>query len=184
MRDIPGKPTVLLLDATRNSGGWESELTDRCFKAMRRRQVRLSGDGPWRPTRAEDLEGVLSAADDFNCLFLLAHGRGDGTPPSSDGRSYWGRLLLHPELSEKLLALCVFQPHDASLSQEVLQPGAWGRIALAPTAEITARDAIIFFVKFFYELDLHSRSSITSAMAQFAYFKAGRLVKNKVALRR
>ncbi|MBI3953331.1 MAG: hypothetical protein HY330_02345 [Chloroflexi bacterium] len=183
MSTVPGRPTVLVLDATQNLQGWEFELAERGVKALRRRQVQVWGERPWRPANAEEMERSLPPPQDFNCLFLLAHGPGDATPASATARAYWDRLVAQQALAAKLIAVAPIQPYDAALSKEVLRPGGPGAIALAPTTELSARDVVIFFVKFFYELDLHARDSITGTMAQFAYFKAQRLVRNKVGLR-
>ena len=177
---IPAVPTILIVDASRNLEGWESEFCDRLFASMRKRGLRLEGSGPVKTENPRQLVTHVESQQAFNCLLLLGHGKGDGVEPGMDLGSYWSWLNAQNGLLPKLVALCMWQRYDQSLSREVLEsPQTFAPLALAPQAPMTPREAGLYFLKFFTELDLHSDGSITGKMVWFSGSKARELLKRR-----
>ena len=52
---IPGKPTILVVNASQDVEGWESDFCRRLFGALQRRGLQMLGDGPVELRSPEDL---------------------------------------------------------------------------------------------------------------------------------
>ena len=177
---IPGKPTILVVDASSNLEGWESEFCSRLFAAMKKRGLSLTGTGPVATENPQQLAPHVESQEAFNCILLLGHGKGDGVEPGSDIGSYWAWLNAQDGLLPKLVALCTWERYDQSLSHEILESSeTFAPLALSPQSPMTPREAGLYFLKFFTELDLHSEGSITGKMVWFSGSKARELLKRR-----
>lgn len=177
---IAGKPTVLMVDTSCNSGGWEFGFCDRLFISMRRRGLQLKGGEPVRVKRPEELVPHLEPRDAFNCILLFGYGEGYGVPQGEKLSSYWTWLNTQARLSYVLFSACMWEGHDAALSREILEAReSFAPLALAPQSVLTPREAGLFFLKFFTELDLHSTDSVTGRMVWFACSKARELLRRR-----
>ena len=177
---IPGKPTILVVDASRNVGGWEYEFSDRLSGNMKRRGLLMETDSPVRVELPGDLLTHLESEKGFNCILLLAHG--DGTCVQSAARlsSYWEWLNSGARLPPVLFAACMWEGYDPEVSREILEsPDSFAPLAVAPQSPMTPREAGLFLLKFFTELDLHSDESITGRMVWFACSKARELLRRR-----
>ena len=177
---IGGKPTILVVDASCNLEGWEFEFCDRLCASMKRRSLLIKGSAPVRVERPEDLLPHLEPQEAFNCILLFGHGEGDHVAPEAKLSSYWAWVNSHVQLSAKLFAACMWESYDPVVSQEILEsPKSFAPLALAPQSLLTPREASLFFLKFFTELDLHSSDSITGRMVWFAGSKAKELLRRR-----
>ena len=177
---IPGKPAVLMVDASRDAGGWEREFSYRLFTSMARRGLRLKGDAPAMPQHPEELAPHLEEQETFNCILLLGHSNEEGIPPEVGLGGYWDWLKSRHELRPKLLAVCTWDAHAPRTSQEILEsPESFAPLALAPQSAMTARESGLYFLKFFTELGLHSEDSITGRMVWFSASKAKELLRRR-----
>ena len=177
---IPGKPTILMVDASSNVDGWESEFCDRLFTSMSRRGIQLKGSSPVRVKSPEELLPHLEPRDAFNCIFLFGHDKEDSGSHGSNLSSYWAWLNTDAGLSGVLFAACSWEDYDSELSREILEAGeSFAPMALAPQSVLTPREASLFFLKFFTELNLHSTDSITGRMVWFACSKARELLRRR-----
>ena len=177
---IPGKPVILMVDASHDIGGWESEFCDRLFAGMRRRGLQLKESSPVRVEHPEYLMRYLEAQEPVNCVLLFCHLEGDRVASGTGLRSYWDWFNSSVTPSPMLFAACAWEEHDPALSQEILEsPNSFAPLAIAQQSAIVPRGAGLFFLKFFTELDLHSDESITGRMAWFSCSKARELLKRR-----
>ena len=176
---IAGKPLVLFIDTTRNAAGWEHQLSQRIFSSIERRGVAVLGDGPYHISSPEEMAEVFQRHSDFNCLLLQAH----GDSGSGNMQECWEWLSSQGNLGPKLFAASVCGGHPHALAERVLQSQGFASIAVVPVEQLLARQAAPFFVKFFVELDLHTKDSISSIMAQFAFAKAQKFAQGKMKIR-
>ena len=180
---IPGSPVVLFVDGTENVSGWEFELSDRIFTALRRRGTSLVGTRPYRAAHPEEIPDSLASGEGYNCLLLLVHGKVEGNADMVGLGDWWDWLAHRPQASPRLLAICICQGYDSSLGELMQQQSSFAPIILAPESDLTPRQAAAFWVKFFHELNLHCADSISPMMAQFAFAKARHLAKGKMKIR-
>ena len=183
MNQSGGRPLVLFVDATQDLQGWEHKASDRVFRSMRRRKVQLIGDGPARPTSSDEIEAVLMSQGDFNCLLLAGHGRAADIPVSAILKPYWDVLRRQDRLSLTVVATWTCGRPDPQLKEEVIGARDLAPIVLASEADLDAREAFLFFGRFFEELDLHSPQAITAPMARFAYIKTRHFSTGKMEIR-
>ena len=177
---IPGKPTILLIDGSRNLEGWEASFCERLLNRMQRRGLHLVTDLPFRVEKPGELVSRLDPGAGFNCILLLCHGKGERVSPEAKLSSYWDWLNEYPWESPKLFAALTWQSYDADASREILESSnSFAPIALAPTSSVTPRLGGLFMVKFFSELHLHSFDSISSGMVKFSYAKAKHLLERR-----
>ena len=176
---IETPPVVLLMDASRNLAGWESEFCDRLFTAMARRGLGLVGSGPLRVSGPQQLKPHLPSLESASCVLLLGHG--EETVPSAavEIQSYVAWLKSNVA-GPKLLAVCSWQSYDPALTEELLKaPTDFAPLALAQQSPVTAREAGLFFLKFFSELYLHSENQMSGRMAWFSWSKAKELLNRR-----
>ena len=86
---IPGKPTILLIDGSRNLEGWESSFCERLFDRLQRRGIHLVADLPVRAEKPGELVSSLDPDDGFNCILLLCHGEGERVSHEARLSSSW-----------------------------------------------------------------------------------------------
>ena len=177
---IPGKPTILMVDASSNFDGWESEFCDRLFTSMSRRGIQLKGSSTARVKSPEELLPHLEPRHAFNCILVFGHDKEDSESQGANLNSFWTWLSTHAQLSNVLFAACSWEKYDAGLSREILEaPESFATMALAPQSALSPREASLFFLKFFTELDLHSTDSITGKMVWFACSKSRELLRRR-----
>ena len=177
---IPGKPAILFVDASVNLEGWESEFCDRLCSGMVRRGLQILGGAPIRVGCPEDLDPKLEPGSGFNCILLFAHGQGAHVVQSMSLGSYWKWLNSHGQVPPLLFAACTWESYDPVVSQEILESrSSFAPLAIAPRTKVTPREANLFFMKFFTELDLHSDDTITGRMAWFSWSKAKELLRRR-----
>ena len=177
---LAGKPRILMVDASGDVAGWESEFCDRLYSAMSRRNISVKGSGPARVHRPEELPMHLEPRDGFNCILLFARGPGQQAAPRTDMRSYWDWLNSCDGLGPKLLATCAWEEYDPSLSHEILESAeTFAPLALAQQSPLTPHEATLFYLKFFTELELHSSDDVTARMVWFSCSKARELLRKR-----
>ena len=176
---IGSPPVLVLVDASRNLAGWESEFCDRLFNAMTRRGLRLVGSGPLAVDEPRQLAPHLPAIEDASCLLIVGHGQPDAPSAAQEMRAYVAWLKANAT-GRKLLAVCSWHDYDPSLAQELLKdPSDFAPLAVVQQSPVTAREAGLFFLKFFTELTLHSESEMSGRMAWFAWSKAKELLSRR-----
>lgn len=176
---IPGRPTILVADASRNLGGWEFGFCDRLYENMNRRGLRLEGGGPIRVDLPEELLPYLQCQE-INCILLFGHGEGEAVATEAKLGSYWAWLSSRGQPSPVLFAACMWESYDPTVSRDILESQAnFAPLAVVPQSPLTPREAGLFFLKFFTELDLHSSESITGRMVWFSCSKARELLRKR-----
>ncbi len=176
---IEAPPVVLLVDASRNLAGWESEFCDRLFTAMARRGLRLVGSGSLSVGAPQQLEPHLRAFESASCVLLVGHGEVTAPSAAVEMQAYVAWLKANVA-GPKLLAVCSWQHYDPALTEELLTaPNDFAPLALAQRSPVTAREAGLFFLKFFTELHLHSEDQISGRMAWFSWSKAKELLNRR-----
>ena len=177
---IPGKPTILLIDGSRNLEGWEASFCEQLLNRLLRRGIHLVTDLPVRAEKPGELVPRLEPEDGFNCILLLCHGEGERVSQEAKLSSYWEWLNGYPWENPKLFAALTWQSYDPHASREILESSnSFAPVALAPTSSVTPRLGGLFFLKFFAELHLHSFDSISGGMARFSYAKAKHLLERR-----
>ena len=173
---VSGRPVLLIIDASCNFLGWESDFCQRIYNSMSRRDLRLSGSGPAQVGRPEELSQHLEGQDTFNCMLLFNHGR----PDQWDLRSYWRWLKDRAGLLPKLFVACSWENYDPITSEEILNSEeTFAPLALAQQTPLTPRESGLYLLKFFTELGLHSEDNITGKMVWFSAFKAKELLRRR-----
>ena len=177
---IPGRPRVLVVDGSRNREGWEAEFIDRIFDVLKRKGVQLVGEAPVRSKGPKELDQLLERQDTFNCIFLFGHGDVDNVRDEASLRDYWTWLSSHKALTPKLMAFCSCETYDPETSDAVLKArDSFAQLALAPQSPLTTREAGLFFMKFFAELELHAQDDITGKMVWFSHSKAREILRRR-----
>ena len=176
---IEAPPVVLLVDASRNLAGWESEFCDRLFTAMARRGLALVGSSSLRVSGPQELEPHLRSLESASCVLLVGHGEQTAPSSAAEMRSYVAWLKANVD-GPKFLAVCSWHDHDSALTEELLKaPSDFAPLALAQQSPVTAREAGLFFLKFFSELYLHSENQMSGRMAWFSWSKAKELLSRR-----
>jgi hypothetical protein len=177
---IPGRLRILLVDGSRNIGGWEADFCERVFRVLDRKNVALAGDAPVSAHTPSDLVEAIEDYADANCVMLFCHGSGRGIPEESALAAFWARLSTCESFTPKLLAVCTWEVPDEQTSRSILQAGdGFAQLALAPHSPLSPRAAGLFFMKFLTELDLHSHDSVTGKMVWFSSAKAREILKRR-----
>lgn len=163
---IPGSPRILFVDASRNIHGWEYEFSDRLYQSLQRSQLQMLGNTPLRVGNVTELK--LNELI-FNCLILFANAEPEFSLPRLDS-----------ELPPFLLAILSSPTFDPDMSEEVLKSTpAVAPMVIAPLSAMTAREAGLFYLKFFTELKLHSTDQISGKMVWFSFSKARELLRRR-----
>ena len=178
-----GRPLVLFVDVTQNIQGWEHKASERVCRSMKRRKVQVIGTGPARPTSTNEFKECLTSYAGFNCLLLAGHGRTLDVPTSAILKTYWDILARHDGLSLAVFAAWTCSRPDPQLKEEIIEAKGLAPIALASAVDLDAKEAFLFFGRFFEELDIHCPQSITTPMARFAYTKVRHFAKGKMEIR-
>ena len=174
---VPGRPRVLVLDATRNREGWEADSCNRVSNSLVRREIPVVGGGPLPAGTPAELGKALQPTDGYNCIFLCA--RADGEWAVAD---CWAELKTGLAGTSKLLAICTWDGVDAETSEEVLRADdSFAVLAASQQSPLSVRAAGLFFMKFFAELDLHSHASnsMTGKMVWFGHSKAREILRRR-----
>ena len=170
---------MLVVDASRNLAGWESQFCDRLFNAMARRGLGLVGGGPLRVGAPQELEPQLRAPEAASCVLLVGHADTAAPSAAAEMQRYVAWLKANVA-GPKLLAVCSWQHYDPALTEELLKaPSDFAPLALAQQSPVTAREAGLFFLKFFTELHLHSEDQISGRMTWFSWSKAKELLSRR-----
>ena len=177
---IPGKPALLIVDASRNLHGWESQFCDRIYSSLSKRGIRLTSEGPVRARDARELDSRLKDGAAFNCILLLGRGTGEGLASGEGVGEYWHWLAAQQWLPPLLLAVCTWESYDPALTDRILGGSdGFAPMAVAQKSPLDPREAGLYFLKFFTELDLHSEEAITGRMVWFSDSKARELLKRR-----
>ena len=172
--NIPGKPRLLMVDASRDALGWEAEFCDRVFNVLSRKEIEIAGRRLLRVQSPQDLGEALQDEQAFNCILLFCHGQESGLS------AYWDWLSKHEALSPKLLAVCTWEMDDPEAAEAILSAGdTFAQLAVVPQSPLSPRAAGLFFMKFFTELDLHAHDSMTGKMVWFSHSKAREILKRR-----
>lgn len=177
---IPGKPKIAVIDGSSNTEGWEADFSDRIFANFQRRGMLLKETILPRVTRPTELGLHLTPEHSFNCILLFTHAQPEPGVHSSGLEGYWEWLIKHPWTSQKLLAICTWEQPDPSITDAVLKSGDnFAPLALIPQSSMSPREAGLYFMKFFAELDLHTSDNLTGKMVWFSASKAKELLRRR-----
>jgi hypothetical protein len=163
---IPCKPSVLVVDATRNLEGWEHEFTNRLSSSLSRSGLPLLTQTPLRIAETRELKPHLSSA--FNCMLFFSHGQGQKVSPSAMMKTHWDWLNTDGRLPPVLFAALMCESYDPEASRQILE-----------STPVLPREAGLFLLKFFTELNLHSTDSLSGKMVWFSFSKARELLRKR-----
>ena len=177
---ITGRPTLLVIDASCNLGGWENAFCDRIFSIFQRRGLLLKDNALARVQRPSELGPHLQPEEAFNCILLFSHGKEQDGASGAGLKDYWKWFSDHSWTSPKLFAACTWESHDPVVSGEILEsPQTFAPLALAAQSPLTPREAGLYFMKFFAEIDLHTSDTLTGRMVWFSASKAKELLRRR-----
>jgi hypothetical protein len=169
----------MIVDASHNLHGWESRFCDRIYSSLRKRGLCLKSEGPVGVHGPDELEPHLEDAG-LNSVLLLGHGTEEGLAPGERMGAYWAWLAAREWLPPLLLAVCTWESYDPALTDRVLGASdGFAPMAVAQRSPLSPREAGLYFLKFFTELDLHSEEAITGRMVWFSDSKARELLKRR-----
>jgi hypothetical protein len=154
---IAGKPRIWMIDASQNKNGWESEFCHRLFRSLQRSNLEIFGN-------------IQSSPDDpdaFNTILLCEQKPFD----------FWNQIKTESWLSQKLFSFCCWESYDPEISGAMMQSNAGS--VIVPESSMTPREAGLFYLKLFTELDLHSKDQISGKMIWFSFAKAKELLKKR-----
>jgi len=173
---IPGKPRLLVIDASGNQAGWEAALARRFAATMMRRGVVVIGEAPLLVAAPAELGGYGQRLTEANCLVLLTQGKAGG---AATLKVYWDWLTSHVP-GPKLLAACSWESYDPAVNGFILgKQQEFAPLSVAPKAPVNQRDGALFLLKFFTELALHTEDQITGKMVWFSWSKSRALLKRR-----
>lgn len=175
---IPGKPSLLVVDATRNLEGWEQEFGNRLSSSLRRSGLPLLTETPVRITETDELKPHLSGA--FNCMLFFSHGQGQNVSHTARMKTHWDWLNTDGQLPQMLFAALTCESYDPDASRQILESTpTFAPLAVSPQSPVMPREAGLFLLKFFTELNLHSPESLSSKMVWFSFSKARELLRKR-----
>ncbi|MCI0446709.1 hypothetical protein L0152_26345 [bacterium] len=160
---IPGVPRILMADTTQNRQGWEHAFSNRLYQSLKKSGLHMEADAPLHTS------GNQLTEYEFNSLLIFAHSQKDvlETPGSQNVSPY-------------LLAICSTDGFDAESGEWILKSNPpIAPIIIAPLSAMSPREAGLFYLKFFTELKLHSKESISGKMVWFSFSKAKELLKRR-----
>ena len=134
---IHAPPAVLLVDASRNAAGWESELCERLLTTMARRNIRLIDRAPVRVGAPDDLAADAGALEAATCILLIGHGAETAPGPDAEVRGYWEWLVANVA-GPKLIAIRRKAPDG--VAGDIGEQGPFG-LAADGVALLEAADA-------------------------------------------
>ena len=169
---VSGRPVLLIVDASSNTLGWESEFCRRMYTIMRSRGLHLVGSGPVQVAEPGELMPHLENQDSFNCILLFSTGRVLG--------AYWRHLGAQKGFLPKLFVACSWEDYDPVTADEILKTDeTFAPLALAQQTPLTQRESGLYLLKFFIELELHSSDNINGKMVWFSASKAKELLRRR-----
>ena len=174
---LPGRPSVISIDATQDTHGWESEAAARVTNSLVRRDIRVVSGGVIVANGLEEVVSSLRPPGGYNCILIFA-----GTEGEVPAASLWSELKARLGGQQKLFALCTWDGADGRVSEDVLKGrDHFGVMGVAQQTPLSGRAAGLFFMKFFAELDLHSHAteSMTGKMVWFAHSKAREILRRR-----
>jgi hypothetical protein len=175
---IAGKPSLILVDATQNVLGFEQEFCSRLFKALKRAGLAIYGDLPLAIHSSEELIPVLETSK-ANCILFCANAADENLKPDQTLGNYWAQLKSR-NLPDALFAVCSWSLFDPKINEDILQSKeGFAKITVVPQSELTEREAGLFYLKFFTELNLHALEEISGKMTWFSFAKAKELLKKR-----
>jgi len=160
---IPGKPSIAIVDGSQDRNSWESQFCVQLFGSLKRSGLQMYGECPL----AADILAPVKDPEKFNSLLLCAQ----------DPFDFWPQTKTQSWFSQKLFCFCSWQNYDPQISTEMLQSQA--AAVVVPESQTTAREAGLFYLKFFTELNLHSVDQISGKMIWFSFAKAKELLKKR-----
>jgi hypothetical protein len=167
---------ILFFDSTNTGDGQASSLAQRMSSAIKRQGVDLSG--PFSAVSPEVMADLLRRHADANCVFLLA-----GAP---EDLSSIPRLLSSTGVTRdddasrpKLIAVYTSQSPQVPDTARAVGQHAPATIVVNSKRDMSPREAIRFFAKFFGELHTHCPDGISVPMVRFCFAKASRLAPGK-----
>jgi hypothetical protein len=150
------------VDATRNTQGWEQEFANRLYASLKKTGLHMEGSAAFGVNKLEELN-VFEF--DFNCLLLVTH-----SDFLQDQQSF----------PSCLLAICAIESVDLQTSELLLKSNPpVVPFTILPQSQMTPREAGLFYLKFFTELQLHSSDNISGKMVWFSFSKARELLKRR-----
>jgi hypothetical protein len=160
---IPGVPRILMADTTQNRQGWEHAFSDRLYQSLKKSGLHLEADAPLHTN------GNQLSEYQFNSLLIFAHSQKDVWETAGS-----------QNVSPYLLAICSTDGFDAESGESILKSNPpIAPIIIAPLSAMSPREAGLFYLKFFTELKLHSKESISGKMVWFSFSKAKELLKRR-----
>jgi hypothetical protein len=160
---IRSVPRILMADATQNQQGWEHAFSDRLYQSLRKSGLHMEADASLQAG------GIQLGEYQFNCLLILAHSLTDVL-----------ETLGSQNLPPYLLAICSTDGFDAESGESILKSNSpIAPIIISPLSAMSPREAGLFYLKFFTELKLHSKDSISGKMVWFSFSKAKELLKRR-----
>jgi len=184
-----GRPTILVVDVTRDRIGFEHSMTRSICDELRKRAVNLTENSPVFAADATEYHGAFNSTPTFNCLLLVAHGGrdpDDGTVSKLDGPSGLTDWYLLAALSEKLqdkfvmLAVCYGYCTDAIAA--LAHEDSWVLSLLASQVPLSSDEAIAFFPGFLEALAAFCPENIDPVQIQHALETTNTLSGNKMKL--
>ncbi|MCI0411277.1 hypothetical protein L0222_00590 [bacterium] len=164
---VTGSPRIMVVDATGNIQGWEHEFSGRLYHSLQRSGLQMVGN---TPLRARDPQEII-LNDAFNCMILFVH---------EQLKLFWNVLCRQSAVAPFLLALCTCESFDPQVSEDVLKSTPTvAPLAIAPLSSMSSREAGLFYLKFFTELKLHSKESVSGKMVWFSFSKARELLRRR-----
>jgi hypothetical protein len=158
---IPSIPRILMLDATQNREGWEYAFSDRLYQSLKKSELQMEADAPLQNNQLRDYQ--------FNCLLIFAHSQKDVF-----------KTIGSQQLPQYLLAICSTDGFDAGSGESILKSEPpIAPMVITPLSTMSAREAGLFYLKFFTELKLHSKDNISGKMVWFSFSKAKELLKRR-----
>lgn len=158
---IPGVPRILMFDATQNKEGWEHAFSDRLYQSLEKSGLQMEAGAPLHVNELNNYQ--------FNCLVFFTHSPKDVL-----------ETIGFKQLSSYLLAICSTDGFDAESGETILKSNPpVAEMVIAPLSTMSAREAGLFYLKFFTELKLHSTNSISGKMVWFSFSKAKELLKRR-----
>jgi len=185
----PGRPTILVVDVTRDHVGFEHHMTNSMCDELRKRGVDLTENSPVFPADTDEYFEVFSSTPTFNCLLLVAHGGkdpNDGTVSEIGGPpglvDWYSLAALSETLQDKFVMLAVCYGYCTDAISALTKEDSWALSLLASEVALNSNEAIAFFPNFFQALSVLCAEYIDPVQIRRALERHNHLSGNKMKL--
>lgn len=187
---VPGRPRVLVVNATGPGTTWEQACAVKICEGARAAGVELTPTSPVQPQDFAEFVRLFEAPEsqDYNVLLLLAHGWSSSSGPrqrvdlAGEELDWYVLHGLEMQLQDKLVLLCVCEGQGDEAIDTIVRGDHFALMLVGSNRKITRMEAEAFFPRFLSELAQLSYSSIDPDVVALVLGEQNHLANDKMLI--